>query len=187
MVTELKPDLKLILLSSTPILDREQRETESKAKWEQKVAKFDVDLVQKVTTTGTTKELMKKWILGYPPQITKVQENSASSDLKGNYTSTQFNCKNSKLYFPKFNIENINGWLNGVNCNINGRTGMYNCTTVRCIILKNDIVGNIKKMEKRKVYVFVSAVDIFASEQKERSLLIVLSSLKIMQKLNKLR
>ena len=62
---------------------------------------------------------------------------------------------------------------------------MYNCTTVRGIFFKKDVVGKMNKMEKGKLVVFVSAVDTFAFERKDLSLFIVLCNLKIMQKLKR--
>lgn len=111
-------DLKQGMLSYTPVLDLEHKEAEIEVVWEHKVAEFEVDLVQKVTTTRTIKELMEKWILGYPPPTAKVQERSANSDMKctmSNYISTQFNCKNPSLDFPKLNGENANGWVKKFN------------------------------------------------------------------------
>ncbi|KAM7494525.1 hypothetical protein LguiB_029134 [Lonicera macranthoides] len=112
-------DLKQEVLSSAPVLDLEHKESEIEAEWDHKVVEFEVDLVQKVTTIGTTKELLEKGIIGSPPPTAKVQERSANSDLKGtmsNYISTQFNCKNPNLGFPKLNGENVNGWV--MKCNL---------------------------------------------------------------------
>ncbi|KAM7476956.1 hypothetical protein LguiB_024199 [Lonicera macranthoides] len=107
-------DLKQEVFSSAPVLNHEHKEFEIEAEWDHKVVEFEVDLVQKVTIIGTIKELLEKGFIGSPPPTAKVQERSANSDLKGtmsNYISTQFNCKNPNLGFPKLNGENVNGWV----------------------------------------------------------------------------
>ncbi|GMP87181.1 hypothetical protein CsSME_00039666 [Camellia sinensis var. sinensis] len=44
--------------------------------------------------------------------------------------------------------------------------GLHNCTIVRVMVLKNDTVGSIKRVEKSKVAVFVGGVDTSATETK---------------------
>ncbi|CAL5382126.1 unnamed protein product [Camellia sinensis] len=44
--------------------------------------------------------------------------------------------------------------------------GLHNCTIVRGMVLKNDAVGSIKRVEKAKVAVFVGGVDTSATETK---------------------
>ncbi|CAB4263838.1 unnamed protein product [Prunus armeniaca] len=44
--------------------------------------------------------------------------------------------------------------------------GLHNCTVVRGMVLKIDVVGSIKRMEKAKVAVFASGVDTSATETK---------------------
>ncbi|PKA63319.1 T-complex protein 1 subunit alpha [Apostasia shenzhenica] len=44
--------------------------------------------------------------------------------------------------------------------------GLHNCTVVRGMVLKNDAVGSIKKVEKAKIAVFAGGVDTSATETK---------------------
>ncbi|CAL5423632.1 unnamed protein product [Camellia sinensis] len=44
--------------------------------------------------------------------------------------------------------------------------GLHNCTIVRGMVLKNDAIGSIKRVEKSKVAVFVGGVDTSATETK---------------------
>nr|ATU32523.1 TCP1-like protein [Cymbidium ensifolium] len=44
--------------------------------------------------------------------------------------------------------------------------GLHNCSVVRGMVLKNDAIGSIKKVEKAKIAVFVGGVDTSATETK---------------------
>ncbi|KAK9128454.1 hypothetical protein Syun_017251 [Stephania yunnanensis] len=44
--------------------------------------------------------------------------------------------------------------------------GLHNCTIIRGMVLKNDAVGSIKKVEKAKIAVFAGGVDTSATETK---------------------
>ncbi|CAL5329188.1 unnamed protein product [Camellia sinensis] len=44
--------------------------------------------------------------------------------------------------------------------------GLHNCTIVRGMVLKNDAIGSIKRVEKAKVAMFVGVVDTSATETK---------------------
>ncbi|KAJ0981707.1 hypothetical protein J5N97_009962 [Dioscorea zingiberensis] len=44
--------------------------------------------------------------------------------------------------------------------------GLHNCSIIRGMVLKNDAVGSIKKMEKAKIAVFAGGVDTSATETK---------------------
>ncbi|XP_010917708.1 T-complex protein 1 subunit theta [Elaeis guineensis] len=44
--------------------------------------------------------------------------------------------------------------------------GLHNCTVVRGMVLKNDAIGSIKRMEKAKIVVFAGGVDSSATETK---------------------
>ncbi|KAG1358676.1 putative T-complex protein 1 subunit theta [Cocos nucifera] len=44
--------------------------------------------------------------------------------------------------------------------------GLHNCTVVRGMVLKNDAIGSIKRMEKAKIAVFAGGVDTSATETK---------------------
>lgn len=44
--------------------------------------------------------------------------------------------------------------------------GLHNCSVVRGMVLKNDAIGSIKKMEKAKIVVFAGGVDTSATETK---------------------
>ncbi|CAL5335876.1 unnamed protein product [Camellia sinensis] len=62
--------------------------------------------------------------------------------------------------------------------------GLHNCTIVRGMVLKNDAIGSIKRVEKAKVAMFVGVVDTSATETKG-TVLIHSAEQKIMQKLKK--